>query len=340
MSGIVDGIFGGGDSGGTPSQVIDTTPDEFSRLRPRISNVLNTILGGLGGGVPQAPGGGANVAPITGQESNLLSLIGQRATQPGGGGPAGQHLTNVIGGQFLSPDSNPFLQQTIQAAQRPLIEAFNETTIPNLRAQFTAAGQMIQPGGSSPFDMAVARAQSGLMNALGDVSTTLAGSNFQAERARQQQAALQVSQTDMDNLIRGLQASALPRLIEQQGISSGLTQFNRQVDMLMQALALATGASTGGNVVLPGTAGQDTGSLLSGLGSLGVGIGALLPSDRRIKTDVKKIASTDQGFNVYSYRYKGHPFTHIGVMAQEVEKVKPDAVMEFGGMKFVIPSRL
>ena len=51
-------------------------------------------------------------------------------------------------------------------------------------------------------------------------------------------------------------------------------------------------------------------------------------SDRRLKEDVKRIGKTDDGLPIYSFKYKGDDAeqTHVGFMADEVEKVKPEAV--------------
>lgn len=62
------------------------------------------------------------------------------------------------------------------------------------------------------------------------------------------------------------------------------------------------------------------GSMIGGLG----GLFAL--SDERAKTDKDKIGETDDGMGIYSYRYKGSPKKQIGLMAQEVQKKKPQAV--------------
>jgi hypothetical protein len=55
-------------------------------------------------------------------------------------------------------------------------------------------------------------------------------------------------------------------------------------------------------------------------------------SDERLKTDIKKIGSFDNGLNIYSYHYKdGYDLPEgkqVGVMAQEVEKIIPEAVVE------------
>lgn len=67
-------------------------------------------------------------------------------------------------------------------------------------------------------------------------------------------------------------------------------------------------------------------ALLGGL--FGLGAGALYKfSDRRLKKDIKKIGKTNDGQNLYSYRYKGSDEPQIGLMAQEVEKKRPDAVV-------------
>ncbi len=71
-------------------------------------------------------------------------------------------------------------------------------------------------------------------------------------------------------------------------------------------------------------------SMLGGLLGFGGSIlsaGIPFLSDERTKTDVKKVGNLD-GHNLYAYRYKGEPkgSQHVGVMAQEVEKKRPDAV--------------
>lgn len=87
----------------------------------------------------------------------------------------------------------------------------------------------------------------------------------------------------------------------------------------------AGGGSVGGNAA-------------SGIGSA---ITSALPSimsmfsDERLKEDIEPVGELYDGTNVYRYRYIGDPVTRIGVMAQEVEKTRPDAVTEIGGYKAV-----
>lgn len=67
------------------------------------------------------------------------------------------------------------------------------------------------------------------------------------------------------------------------------------------------------------------GSMLNGL--FGLGAAAIGLSDRRAKEDIRKVGRLDNGLNLYSYKYKGGEGPrHVGLMAQEVQKVNPDAV--------------
>ena len=70
-------------------------------------------------------------------------------------------------------------------------------------------------------------------------------------------------------------------------------------------------------------------SAMSGLGRL-FGL-----SDRRMKTDIREIGATFDGLPVYSFRYRSGGPVQIGLMAQDVEKVRPEAVTEFDGTKYV-----
>lgn len=83
-----------------------------------------------------------------------------------------------------------------------------------------------------------------------------------------------------------------------------------------------------------------SGNFMGGLMNLGGTLGAAyLMSDINLKENIKKVGSLDNGINLYSYNYKdGYDLPkgkQVGVMAQEVEKVIPEAVTEIGGFKAV-----
>lgn len=80
---------------------------------------------------------------------------------------------------------------------------------------------------------------------------------------------------------------------------------------------------------------------LFGLGSAGIGAAALLAfSDERLKTNIEKVGERDDGIGVYTYDYKWGDGPYVGVMAQEVERVRPDAVVNIDGAKAVAYSKL
>lgn len=60
-------------------------------------------------------------------------------------------------------------------------------------------------------------------------------------------------------------------------------------------------------------------------------LAAMFFSDRRLKEDIRKVGKTDDGLPVYTYKYKGDSRTQMGVMAQDVEKDRPEAVFSLGG---------
>jgi len=72
---------------------------------------------------------------------------------------------------------------------------------------------------------------------------------------------------------------------------------------------------------------------LMGLG--GSALGMFRFSDERLKENVEKVGKLD-GHSLYRYNYKGDDNVELGVMAQEVEKKRPDAVKKTaGGVRMV-----
>lgn len=73
----------------------------------------------------------------------------------------------------------------------------------------------------------------------------------------------------------------------------------------------------------------------SGLNGLSQGVGSLFSSssmgpyqafsDRRLKENIKHIGE-ENGHRIYEFNYIGNPQAYVGVMADEVEKIDPEAV--------------
>lgn len=78
---------------------------------------------------------------------------------------------------------------------------------------------------------------------------------------------------------------------------------------------------------------------LAGLGGtiLGAVGKAAIPmmSDRRTKTDAKVVGKLFNGLPVYEFRYKGDDKHQIGLMADEVAQIHPEAIENIGGIDHV-----
>ena len=120
-----------------------------------------------------------------------------------------------------------------------------------------------------------------------------------------QQAALQGAQAQ-------LQAGTAEQQTQQADLTARYQQFLQergypfQVAQFLANIAMGTGALSGSTTTTTQPAG--------------------FFSDRRLKHDVERIGETDDGLPIYSYKYNGDDKTQIGLMAQDVEKRKPEAV--------------
>jgi len=73
---------------------------------------------------------------------------------------------------------------------------------------------------------------------------------------------------------------------------------------------------------------------------MGAGRNTNLFSDIRLKKNIKKISTRPDGLNVYEFDYIWGGSRQIGLMAQEVQGVYPDAVSESGGYLMVNYSKV
>lgn len=246
---MTDILFG---KRGEPGKVVDVAPKQFTGLRDPFADSIRNLIDTRGGPSFEGP----TTAAMTGAESDILSRItGGRTPLSDAANPT---LESTIRGDFLSPDSNPFLRASIDSAIRPIVQNFEEQVMPRLRSDFTRAGQRVQEESSSPFDRAAAISSRGLADAVGDVSTRMSAANFESERARQQNAAQNapaIEGQQLNNLVNRLQAAALPRMIEQLGVDRGLEEFNRRMEVFLQALKTAGTVSQPQTVTTPGTEG-------------------------------------------------------------------------------------
>ena len=63
-------------------------------------------------------------------------------------------------------------------------------------------------------------------------------------------------------------------------------------------------------------------------GSSNSTLGAGSASDRRLKTGIRRLATLSSGLSLYRFKYIWSGVEYVGVMAQEVREVVPQAVVE------------
>lgn len=125
------------------------------------------------------------VAPFTQDQTTAMDQVRHRAMS---GSPvvnaAQQQQLDTINGQYLNPDTNPYLQQTYDQAADRVTDSFARGTAAQTDARFARAGAF---GGSAWNEMQGANQQA-LGDSLGGLAANIYGNNYANERSRQQQA--------------------------------------------------------------------------------------------------------------------------------------------------------
>jgi hypothetical protein len=229
------------------------------------------------------------------------------------------------------------------AALQPYLQNYNQAT-QGTNAYASALGLNGGAAGAQAAAAAYAsnpayqfQLQQGTQNVLRNAAqtgTTASGATLSALQTQGQGLANSTYQQYVQNLQPFLnQANTAAS-----GIGSTYTGLGNQLNANQGSLAnlnytAATGignANANADLALNSAGANSLNALLSA-GSLG----ASLFSDARLKEDIEPVGELYDGTNIYRYRYKGDDTPRIGVMAQEVEKTNPDAVIEVGGYKAV-----
>jgi hypothetical protein len=220
-------------------------------------------------------------------------------------------VNNPYSGPALSPAATGQLQDTINGkyldpSLNPALQGYVNDALGLAKSQF--AGQYGGPAGAN---LGNSGYQEMLTRTLANTALPIYANAYGQERQNQLQA-----------------AQAAP----------GIDTANRTSPF---APLLAYQQLIGGNYGSQGTQQQpfyqnQTATTLGGLaGAAGM---AKMFSDRRLKSNIVKIGEDPRGFGLYEYDIFGK--RQCGVMADEVEKVIPEAVSELLGMKQVDYGRI
>jgi len=287
--------------------------------------------------------GPTSAAPTSAQNTAQQTATG---TATGQSGPLASVINSInpsLGpGQYMNPYVQATLNPTLQNLETANQQQHQATgAAATLAGAYGGTGQGVQDALTNYFT------NQNVANASGQ-----AYSNAYNSAIQQQQNSLADllgaagQQTSAGNLLAGL--GAQEQNVAQTGIQNAIN-LNQQNQMmpLAQGATLASILSgipkdTWGNSQTFGQTSQPNnvlygllGSLLGNSGLAGGSTG-LLSSDVRLKTDIAPVGKLYDGQNVYAFRYKGDRTPRIGLMAQEVQKTRPDAVVTMpSGMKAV-----
>jgi len=215
-----------------------------------------------------------------------------------------------------------------------------------VKGSYAASGR--SPSGAGTMPQTLAR---GLMQGEAPIIQSQYNqnaANLQAANQALMNAGLSSSQGMSGNMLAGLQgAGALTSL----GMAPATAQWGAANAIQGQPFANVQpllGAATNLGGMGGTTTGQATqvgtqmpsqnmfSNVLGDISSLAGIYGGFQGSDRRMKTDIKDIGRTHDNQKIYSYRFKGSNMPQIGMMADEIAKKEPKAVITGpDGMKAV-----
>jgi len=321
LTGIL-GQLGGINSGLSPTQSgaisgLLGNSGFLNQFTPQATGITNNLLSG----------GGAN-----NQAGTINNAYSQYQSQ----------LNPYASGANLNPYSTPGFSDAMNTLNSDITNQVN--------GQFAAAGRDMSGMNAQTLARGLSQGEGGLIqgqynqnvqNQLGAAGSLYGAGNTtggllsglnQQGLANQQAglgAATTAQQFSNDPYMQQLNAASL-----QTGIPLSILQQMTGIAAPIAGLgSQSTGTSTGTNTM---SGAQQFGTIAGGLGSLFSGAGnAYRASDERVKENKAKIGQLYDGTPVYSYNYIGDPTPQIGLMAQDVERRYPDAVIEVGGIKLV-----
>lgn len=291
---------------------------------PQVGNYANELLGG-GGATNQAGAVNRNYldyqAALTPYANG--SMIGNNPTLAAQLAQIQADVTNQVNGQFVAAGRDfsganaNTLGRGIAAGTAPVIAAqYNQDVLNQRAAQDSAyaAGNTNAGILSGLQQQALANKGQGVTAA----GNALDAGNYSANAALAAEAQR-----------RGIPVQALGVLAQ---IGVPIAQLGTQSSGTTTGTQQMSGAEQFGKIA------GGINSLLGSFGANGGGSGLLgltKWSDRQLKEDISPVGMLFDGTPVYGYRYKGAPAYHIGLMAQDVEKIAPEAVIETNGYKAV-----
>jgi hypothetical protein len=265
-------------------------------------------------------GGGANALA-----GNLQGNLGTFQSQ----------LTPYANGSMIG--NNPALAAQLAQIQTDVGNSVN--------GQFAAAGRDLSGANQMAYGRGVAAAEAPVIaaqynqdvanqinaaNSLYNAGNTTAGTllGMQQNYLANQGQGMSAAQSALDAQNYGANAT-LAAEAQRRGIPLQALGLLAQIGVPIAGLGTQSTSNTTGTQQMAGA--NQFGTVAQGINNLL----KFMPSDMRLKEDIAPVGALFDGTPVYAYRYKGAPTYHIGLLAQDVEKTSPDAVIEINGYKAV-----
>ena len=313
--------------GGTKVQT--TTSKPWAEQIPYLTEGFDQAKSIYNQGIPDYYTGesiaGFTPAQKAAQQATLGYAMGPRAAaqQQAAESSLVQGLSGQIDPNAYNPMANALTQQVMGNLKGSIL--------PGIRQQTTT----YQPGGGSRGNLvqnkAIAGAvQQGLTKPMADLYTNAYN---QAQQRAVQSGQLYPSIMNAPMAMYGAMGDvgAQRQGMRQQQMDADMARYQYNATAPQQALANYMNMISGnyGGTVQKTTPGQ------SQLGNIAQLAGLFMGSDIRIKENIVPDGTTYNGHNVYYFNFIGDSVRRRGVMAQEVEQSRPDAVVEIDGIKHV-----
>ena len=244
-------MTGGFSASGSGYRTEDLLPAEFRWLRPGYAQTLGTAFPALqqyfsgqdGFEGPSSSELDDLRAPMTQGEEDVLAKLHTMLAGDPNQILADDVIARTLGGEYLSPKDNPGFADLLRFTNQTIGEEFDREDLEQ-RGLFARAGQVMPE--SSPFAKASADLSKARMDAIGKNTAAMTYQNYEAERGRMTEAIEQRranAEFEFRRQYEGLQANALPRLIDELGFERGFEQYQMRINALMQALGITGGVT-------------------------------------------------------------------------------------------------
>lgn len=311
---------GGGQSGGTTTT--NTTP--WSGQQPYLTAGFTQAQNILNGNQPQYYPGStvAGQSPNTQSAYNMMAQTTQNNPLQAA---SQQQVGNTINGNYLN--SNPYLDATFNTGASQIANSYNQT-VNGQNSGFEKGGRY----GSGMQAYYKNQADNTLGQNLQQYAANTYNQNYQNERTNQLNAATSGSGAVQNQGIANANALGTVGSAQDQYaqnlVDANVNQWNYNQNLpqnkLQNYMGIIQGNYGGQSSTTVPTSGSNT---LGNILGAGLGAASLFKfSDRRLKRNIERIGTAPNGLGIYSYQYEGIRMPMVGFMADEVEKIHPEAV--------------